>query len=270
VNLAADQRKRCNRASYCSYVAWQATNAQEETHANRAVHCAADVGFVTVLLLAALIWIGVHVGIAGTRVRDLVVARIGDGPFRGLFSVVSIVALVFLVRAWLGSPTESLWFTPNWLDWILVVAMLPAFLLLVASVSQPNPTMIGPPGIAARPPRGVTRVTRHPMLWSFATWAAVHVIATGDSASIVFFGAFLITALAGMPSIDAKLARRDPATWQALSATTSIVPFVAIAAGRNRFVLRELGWMTPVIGVVAWLALLLLHPVLFGVAPVAW
>ena len=98
----------------------------------------------------------------------------------------------------------------------------------------------------------MTRVTRHPMLWSFAIWAAVHVIGNGDIASIVFFGAFLVTALAGMPSIDAKLARRDPATWQALSAATSIVPFAAIAAGRNRFVAREFGWLTPAIAVVAW------------------
>ncbi len=226
---------------------------------------------MTVLLLAAVVWIGVHIGIAGTpRVRDRVVASIGDMPFRGLFSVLSIAAIVFLVRAWSTSPTEPVWFTPDWLRWILVVAMLPAFLLFVASVSQPNPTMIGPPGVAARPPRGMTRVTRHPMLWSFAIWAAVHVIANGDSASIVFFGAFLVTALAGMPSIDAKLARRDPATWQALSAATSIVPFAAIVAGRNRFVPREFGWLTLAIAVVGWFVMLLLHPLLFGTAPAAW
>ncbi len=225
---------------------------------------------MTVLLLAALVWIGVHVGIAGTRVRDLVVARIGDWPFRFLFSVVSIAAIVFLVRAWSVSPTEPVWFTPDWLRWILVAAMLPAFLLFVASVSQPNPTMIGPSGAIAKPPRGMTRVTRHPMLWSFTIWAAVHVAGNGDSASIVFFGAFLITALAGMPSIDAKLARRDPATWQALSAATSILPFGAIVAGRNRFVPREFGLLTLALAVIAWAATLLLHPVLFGVAPVAW
>ncbi len=225
---------------------------------------------MTVLLVAALVWIGVHVGIAGTRVRDLVAARIGDMPFRVLFSLASIAAIVFLVHAWSVSPAEPLWFAPDWLRWILVVAMLPAFLLFVASVSQPNPTMIGPPGATATPPRGMTRVTRHPMLWSFAIWSAVHVVGNGDSASIVFFGAFLITALAGMPSIDAKLARRDPATWQALSAATSIVPFAAIVAGRNRFVPREFGWLTPLLAVIAWAAMLLLHPVLFGVAPVAW
>jgi uncharacterized membrane protein len=224
---------------------------------------------MSVLLLAALVWIGLHVGIAGTRLRDLVVARIGEAPFRGLFSVVSITAIIFLIRAWSVSPTQPLWLTPDWLRWILVVVMLGAFLLFVASVSQPNPTMIGPSDVAARPPRGVIRVTRHPMLWSFAIWAVVHVIGNGDTASIVFFGAFLVTALAGMPSIDAKLARRDPAAWQALSATTSIVPFAAIVARRNRFVPREFGWLAPVLGVIAWAALLALHPMLFGVAPVA-
>jgi uncharacterized membrane protein len=59
------------------------------------------------------------------------------------------------------------------------------------------------------------------MLWSFAIWAAVHIIGNGDSAAIIFFEAFLVTALAGMPSIDAKLARRDRETWQAVSGATS-------------------------------------------------
>jgi uncharacterized membrane protein len=241
-----------------------------ENHAVHARHRARGGRPMTVLLLAALIWIGVHVGIAGTRVRGVVVARIGDMAFRGVFSAVSIAAIIVLVRAWSTSPAEPIWFTPDWLRWILVLAMLPAFVLFLASISQPSPTMIGPPGATTRPPRGMIRVTRHPMLCSFAIWAAVHVIGNGDSASVVFFGAFLVTALAGMPSIDAKLARRDPATWQALSAATSIVPFAAIAAGRNRFVPREVGVVTPLVAVVAWMALLLLHPVLFGTAPAAW
>jgi uncharacterized membrane protein len=225
---------------------------------------------VTLLVIAALVWIGVHVGIAGTHLRDRLVARIGEMPFRGMFSVLSIAAIVFLVRAWSTAPTELLWFAPNWLRWILVAAMLVAFLLFVASVSRPNPTMVGPGEGSASPPRGMTRVTRHPMLWSFAIWAAVHVIGNGDSASVIFFGAFLVTALAGMPSIDAKLARRDPATWAALSAATSAVPFGAILAGRNRFVVREIGWIVLAIAVVAWVVLLWLHPLLFGAAPVAW
>ena len=94
----------------------------------------------------------------------------------------------------------------------------------------------------------------------------MHIIGNGDTAAIIFFGAFLVTALAGMPSIDAKLARRDRETWQAVSGATSIVPFVAIARGRNRFVAGELGWLMPAIAVVAWIVMLLVHPWLFGVA----
>jgi uncharacterized membrane protein len=221
------------------------------------------------LVLAALVWLGIHFGIAGTRLRDVLVTRIGEGSFRGLFSLLTILSIVFLVWAWSDATTAPLWYAPTWLRWILVAVMLVAFVLLVASVSQRNPTMVGGEAAIAQPTRGIVRITRHPMLWSYALWAVVHIIGNGDTAAILFFGTFLVTALAGMPSIDAKLARRDPSTWQALSAATSIVPFVAIAERRNRFVLREIGWLTVLIGVVAWAVLLYLHPWLFGVAPVA-
>jgi uncharacterized membrane protein len=220
------------------------------------------------LIVAALLWIAVHLGLAGTMLRDAVVRRIGEVPFRGVFSLLSIAALVFLVWAWSVVPGTLLWVAPTWLGWLLVLAMLPAFVLFVASVSGRNPTMMGPRDGRAQSPRGVTRVTRHPMLWSFTIWAGVHIAGAGDSAAIVFFGAFLVTALAGMPSIDAKLARRDPASWLALLAATSIVPFAAIVQGRNRLVPGEIGWLTPAIAVVAWIVLLVAHPWLFGVAPV--
>jgi uncharacterized membrane protein len=223
---------------------------------------------MTLLIIAALLWLGIHIGIAGTQLRDAIVARIGEMPFRGLFSLLTILAIVFLIRAWAGAPTTPLWYAPDWLRWVLVAVMLVAFVLFVASVSQRNPTMVGAEGAMAQPPRGMHRVTRHPMLWSFALWAAVHIIGNGDSAAIVFFGSFLVAALAGMPSIDAKLARRDPAAWQALSAATSIVPLVAIAQGRNRFVPGEIGWLALLIAVVAWAVVLHLHPWLFGVTPV--
>jgi uncharacterized membrane protein len=223
---------------------------------------------MTLLIIAALVWIAIHFGLAGTSARDAVVRLTGETAFRGLFSVLSIVALIFLVRAWDGAPSTLLWFASQWLRWLLILAMLPAFVLFVASVSGRNPTMVGPTEDSAQPPRGVTRVTRHPMLWSFVIWAVVHIIGDGDTASIVFFGAFLVTSLIGMPSIDGKLARRDPNTWQALSATTSIVPFAAIAQGRNKFVPGEIGWRTPIIAVVLWILVLLVHPLLFGVAPI--
>ncbi|MBO0710261.1 MAG: NnrU family protein [Acetobacteraceae bacterium] len=223
---------------------------------------------MALLVLAALVWIGLHLGVAGTGLRGVIAARTGENGFRGLFSAISIAAILFLVWRYSHAETTTLWFAPVWLRWLLVFAMLPAFLLFVASVSAPNPTAIGSEGHAPGLVRGMQRVTRHPMLWSFAIWATVHLIGRGDTASIVFFGAFLVTALAGMPSIDAKLARRDPASWAVLARDTSILPFGAIAAGRNRFAPREIGWVVCVGGIVAWIVLLQLHPLLFGVAPV--
>jgi uncharacterized membrane protein len=224
---------------------------------------------MTLLIVAALVWLGIHFGIAGTRLRDTMVARIGEQPFRGLFSLLTILSIVFLVWAWSAASTTPLWYAPEWLRWVLVVVMLLAFALFVASVSQRNPTMVGGEAAVAQPARGIVRITRHPMLWSFALWAAVHITGNGDTAALVFFGTFLVTSLAGMPSIDAKLARRDPAAWQPLSAATSIVPFAAIVAGRNQFVAGEIGWPTPLIAILAWAVVLYLHPWLFGVAPVA-
>jgi uncharacterized membrane protein len=224
---------------------------------------------MALLCIAALIWLGLHIGIAGTRVRDAAVAKIGDRTFGGLFSLFSAAALAFLIWAWSVAETTPLWFVEAWLRWLLVAVMLAAFLLLVASLSGPNPTMLGGPTATAKPLQGIQRITRHPMLWSFALWAGVHMIGNGDTAALVFFGAFLVTAFAGMPSIDAKLARRDPASWQVLAAATSIVPFAAIVQGRNRFAPEEIGWLTPLVAVVAWAIFLSLHGWLFGAAPVA-
>jgi uncharacterized membrane protein len=150
----------------------------------------------------------------------------------------------------------------------LVLLMLPAFVLFAASVTAPNPTAVGGERALGAEPRGIQRVTRHPMLWSFALWAAVHVLGNGDSASLLFFGAFGLTALAGMPSIDAKVAARDPGAWSRYAARTSVLPYGAIAAGRNRFVFSEVGWLPVAIGFALWLGLLAFHRTIFGVAPV--
>lgn len=221
---------------------------------------------MTLLILAAALWVFVHVGISGTRLRNAAVAQLGEGRFMLAFSIGSVVSIVLLVLAWQNAETTVLWSAPAWLRWVLAILMLPAFVLFMASHKR-NPTAVGNKGLGEEP-RGIQRVTRHPMLMSFAIWAAVHVIGNGDTASLVFFGAFLVTAVAGMPSIDAKLARRHGEAWRGFAAKTSILPFGAILAGRNRLALAEIGWMPPVIGFVLWAALLHFHRGIFGVPAV--
>lgn len=218
---------------------------------------------MTLLILAAALWLFLHIGVSGTRLRDTAVARLGEGRFMIAFSIGSFAAIFLLVLGWTNAPTTFLWAAPAWLRWIVAAAMLPAFVLFMASHKR-NPTAVGNKGLGEEP-RGIQRVTRHPMLWSFALWGVGHTLANGDTASLVFFGTFALTALAGMPSIDAKLARRHGAAWDGFAQRTSILPFGAIAAGRNRLVLSEIGWMPPVIGFVLWAALLHFHRSFFGV-----
>ncbi|NKE45170.1 NnrU family protein [Roseomonas frigidaquae] len=218
---------------------------------------------MTLLILAALLWVGVHVGISGTALRGRVVAAVGERAFMIGFSLTSVVSIILLVMAWRAAETTPLWFAGPGLRWVLAVLMLPALVLFMASHKR-NPTAVGGKGLGEEP-RGIQRITRHPMLWSFALWAGIHILGNGDTASLVFFGAFLVTALAGMPSIDAKLAARHPESWPGFAARTSIIPFAAIATGRNHLVLREIGLMPPLVGLLLWAALLHFHRAIFGV-----
>jgi uncharacterized membrane protein len=222
---------------------------------------------MTTLALAAAFWLAIHVGISGTALRGRFVHALGERGFAGVFSLVSIAALVVLIWAFRHSDTRLLWALPAGAYWLLVALMLPAFLLFVASLAGPNPTLTGQT-LSDAGPRGVTRITRHPMMCSFSLWAVVHVLGNGDLASLLFVGTFGVVALVGMPSIDAKIAARDPAAWARLSATTSIMPFGAIAAGRNRFAPGEIPWWVWLAGVALWALMLHFHTQLIGVSPV--
>ena len=221
------------------------------------------------LIIAALVWVGAHIGLAGTGLRRAGVRALGEGGFRLLFSALSVAALANLVVAYKRAETELLWVAPEWARWTVVALMLPAFILLAAAFTNPNPTAVGQRASANRGPQGIQRVTRHPMLVAVALWSAGHLAVNGDSAAVVFFGAFLLTALAGMPSIDAKLRQRDHAGWQRLMDGSSIIPFLAILRGRNRLVAGEIGWLAPVLGLLLWAGMMHAHQKLFGVAPVA-
>ena len=115
--------------------------------------------------------------------------------------------------------------------------------------------------------RGIVRVTRHPVMWSIALWAAVHLIARGDVASIIFFGGFLLVALAGTKLMDMRKDETLGDDWKRFASVTSNVPFTAIVEGRNRFVFAEIGWKRVGAGLALLALLLALHPYLFRARP---
>jgi len=102
-------------------------------------------------------------------------------------------------------------------------------------------------------------------MWGIALWAGVHALARGDAASLVFFGSFVVLALAGTRLIDARKADSLGAEWARFAAVTSNVPFTAIVEGRNRLSWGEIGVKRVAVGLVLYAVIVLAHPWLFGV-----
>jgi uncharacterized membrane protein len=220
------------------------------------------------LLVAALFLIGTHLGIASSQLRPQLVATIGEGPYRLLYSLIALVAIAWLAHAWRTAPVQVLWTPGPGLRHLPLLVMPVACLFLVCALSQRNPTALGqaPDPDSAEPARGIVRVTRHPVMWAVALWAIAHVLANGDLASLVFFGTFAVLALAGSVLIDARRTEERPPGWGVFLQRTSNIPFQAILERRQRLVPSEIGLARLAAALALYMALIRLHPALFGVA----
>jgi uncharacterized membrane protein len=219
------------------------------------------------LVLAALFFVGLHLGIAGTAIRDRAIGLLGKNGYMAAFAVASLIGLGWLVAAYNRAPYLITWGMLEWWKPIVIILMLPATLLVVFGLTTPNPTSVAQEGRLGQPPRGIVRVTRHPFLTGVGLWALLHLIGNGDVASLVFFATWAIVALAGTVSIDAKRRRLLGATWEPFAAQTSIVPFAAIAARRNRFTPREIGIWRWGLALLVYALMLGGHAQVIGVSP---
>src|SRR5262249_51310606 len=98
------------------------------------------------------------------------------------FTVVSTVGLILLGFGFARYRAEGLiplWYPPAWTRHIVVVAMWPASIGVVAAYSPGN----------------IKRVLKHPMLVGVKLWAVAHLCANGDLGGIILFGAVLAWAV---------------------------------------------------------------------------
>jgi uncharacterized membrane protein len=220
------------------------------------------------LLAAAAYFLAIHLLVSGTRVRDALTGRIGEGPYMGLFSLASIAGLVWVGFAFAGARGQpAYWDLTPLTRQVQIGLQLVAMLFVVPGLATPNPTSVRQEGALDRPDvvRGMLRITRHPFLWGVAIWAVGHLLVNGDPAGLVLFGTMLVLALIGTRMIDAKRKRALGPKWDTFAAETSNIPFAAVAQGRQRLSLGEIGWWRIGLAFVVWAALALAHPYLFGV-----
>jgi len=219
------------------------------------------------LLLAALFFIGIHLGIAGTPLRDRAIAALGRGGYMAGFALASLGGIIWLAVAYKGAPDLETWGMLQAWKPFAIALMLPSALLVVIGLMTPNPTSVAQEERLDQPPQGIVRVTRHPFLVGVGLWAFIHLIGNGDAASLVFFATWAIVAFAGTVSIDGKRRRLLGDRWQRFAAATSILPFAAIAAGRNEFKPGEIGPWRVAAGLVVYGLMLGGHASVIGVSP---
>jgi uncharacterized membrane protein len=196
------------------------------------------------LIAACAYFLLIHFGVSGTQLRDALTGRLGEGRYRGLFSVASLMGLAWMIYAYRRAPLIPTWGVLPGLRPAADVLVFIAFLFAVIGVMTPSPTRVGMESrLDPETARGMVRITRHPFLWGVGLWAVTHLVINGDVASLILFGTLLVLALAGTASIDAKRRRKFPQQWQRFAAATSSVPFAAIARGGNRLApaLAEIG-----------------------------
>jgi uncharacterized membrane protein len=224
---------------------------------------------VASLFAAALFFVGIHFLISGTALRGKILQLIGEKPFLGLFSLLSLIGIVWLSRAYGRAEYVQLWGKPQAFRSLALIVMLVAFFFVVLGLTSPSPTAVGGGALLTEkePAKGIQRITRHPFLWGVALWSFTHLVLNGDLASVVFFGTFLIVAVGGPFSIDRKRKYAFGDAWNRFAALTSNVPFIAIIEGRNSLMIGELGWWRPALGLVIYGLFLYFHRILFGVSP---
>jgi len=183
------------------------------------------------LVVGLILFLGIHLLPTQPRWRLALVQRWGERRYKGAFSLVSLAGFVLIIVGYAATSPGPRLFQPS----ATAIALAPylvtlSFVLLAAANLRSH----------------IRRVLKHPMLMGLALWAAVHLLANGDTRGTVLFGSFLAYALIDFVSVVQRHATK-------LFVPTARHDMIAVMAG-----------------VVAALIMMALHRVLFGVSVAPW
>lgn len=199
-----------------------------------------------IVTLGVALFVGVHVIPMIPEWRAALVGRLGETGYKATFSVLALAGLIGAIVAYRFTPHVLLWSSPEPVRAITAILMLAAMLLFAGAKGVP----------------WFKRIVRHPMLWGIALLGVAHLLANGEVAGVILFGGLAAFGFAWQPLTDRRDAAVDPAGWQETRRTTSLWPFAKWHARSDPVTFRPL-----IIGAIVYVALVLLHPWLFG-APV--
>jgi uncharacterized membrane protein len=185
------------------------------------------------MILGLVLFLGVHLLTTLRGLRARFVASLGEGGYKGCYSLVSLAGLALIVWGFAhyrAAGQIEIWHPPTVFKHIAEALMLPAVILVVASYIRGR----------------IYTTVKHPMLAGVKLWAAAHLLANGDVGSIVLFGSFLAWAVLDRISLKRRADKGAP-------------PIPIGGLGNDAIAVA--------VGIVAYLALgFVFHPVVIGVA----
>src|SRR5262249_32076753 len=215
----------------------------------------------------ALWWLlfgGLHIGLTTRSIRTWLVARLGEGGFFSLFPLVAVASFTGLVRYYAlhrfeGASGLALGAEPA-LRWPLMgIVVLGVVLINGALAAYPRSAM----ALFRRTvpePYGLDRVSRHPFFVGVGLLAVAHVLLATRLTGTVFAAGLALVAFVGAWHQDRKLHGLRGAAYGRYLATTSTLPFAAIAMGHQHLVWSELPWTSLFSGLVLAAVLPTFHP----------
>ena len=133
---------------------------------------------LAIMILGLAVFIGMHVVTTQRDTRAGLIARLGEGPYKGLYSAASIIGVVLIgwgFGMYRAAGWVDIWYPPAWTRHVTVL------LVLIASICV----------VAAYSPGRIKTTLKHPMLVGVKLWALAHLISNGDLGSIILFGSIL-------------------------------------------------------------------------------
>lgn len=149
------------------------------------------------LIVGLALFVAVHLIPSVVSLRDALIARLGAGAYRAVFSLTALVGLVMIVLGFSRAPFEPVYTAPSWGRQFAMFAV-PVSLVLLAAANMPT---------------HIRAVLRHPMLLGVLLWALAHLLSNGDLRSIVLFGSFAGYAVLDLVSVG--LRGKRPSTEKA-------------------------------------------------------
>lgn len=224
-------------------------------------------GTIDTLALATAFFIGAHFILSSIPVRTGLVLRIGEGSFKGVYSLIVLIAFGWMLLAYRDAPYIEIWAQSAAMRHVPLAVMPFACLFVVIGLLTRNVTAIGGEKLLddPHPVRGIATITRHPFLWGVALWGTAHITANGDLASIILFGGLTVLALGGMAHIDHRRREMTGAAWGPVAMTSSAIPFLAVLQGRTKIDWAGIGLTRALAGLALYVIILLTHGSAFGV-----